>query len=33
MLKSQKRFKNEKHDISTVKVTKIALNGNDYKRK
>ena len=32
ILKSQKRFKSEKHDIYTENVNKIALSSNDYKR-
>ena len=32
MLKSQQRFKSEKHDVYTEEVNKIALSSNDYKR-
>ena len=32
MIKSQKRFKSEKHDLYTEKVNKIVLSSNDDKR-
>ena len=32
MLKSQQRFKSEKHDVFTEEVNKIALSNNDDKR-
>ena len=32
VLKSQQRFKSERHDIYTEKVNKIALSSNDNKR-
>ena len=32
MLKSQKRFKNERHDLYTEEINKIALSSNDDKR-
>ena len=32
ILKSQQRFKSEKHDVYTEEVNKIALNSNDDKR-
>ena len=32
VLKSQQRFKNERHDVSTEEVNKIALSCNDDKR-
>ena len=32
MLKSQQRFKSEKHDVYTEDANKIALNSNDDKR-
>ena len=32
MLKSQQRFKSEKHDVYTEEVNKIALSSNDHKR-
>ena len=32
MLKSQQRFKNERHDVYTEEINKIALSSNDDKR-
>ena len=32
VLKSQQRFKSERHDVYTEKVNKIALSSNDDKR-
>ena len=32
ILKSQQRFKSERHDVYTEKINKIALNSNDDKR-
>ena len=32
VLKSQQRFKNERHDVHTEEITKIALNSNDDKK-
>ena len=32
MLKTQQRFKSEKHNVFTEEINKIALNSNDYKR-
>ena len=32
ILKSQKRFKSERHDVYTEQINKIALNSNDDKR-
>ena len=32
MLKSQQRFKNERHDVYTEEINKIALSSNDNKR-
>ena len=32
MLKAQRRFKGEKHDVYTKEVNKIALSSNDDKR-
>ena len=32
VLKSQQRFKNERHDVSTKEINKIALSSNDDKR-
>ena len=31
ILKSQQRFKSERHDVYTEEVNKIALSSNDYK--
>ena len=32
MLKTQQRFKSEKHNVFTEKINKIALSSNDDKR-
>ena len=32
MLKSQQRFKSERHDIYTEEINKIAISSNDDKR-
>ena len=32
ILKSQQRFKSEKHDVYTEKINKVALSSNDDKR-
>ena len=32
MLKTQQRFKSEKHNVFTEEINKIALNSNDDKR-
>ena len=32
ILKSKQRFKNERHDVYTEEINKIALNSNDDKR-
>ena len=32
MLKTQQKFKSERHNISTEEINKIALNSNDDKR-
>ena len=32
LLKSQQRFKSQRHNVSTEEITKIALSSNDDKR-